>query len=235
MSQLVKIDSNLRINPALTSSSDFRIELYHSLEGVYSLVCASMPNSYYNISTFNNQLYFNDTIQNLTATIPPGFYDSSSLPSTIQSILNNVSSGFTVTYDNITSKMTISRSSNFTLLFSNSSNSIASTIGFANIDTTFSSSFQGSQIINLAPHQFFHIHLDVNTKYHIENAIGNTCQFVVPIFGTTKDITYYEPFVHSQVISFDRPTKVIRVFVTDKYNKIIPIQQDWSIILKKID
>jgi hypothetical protein len=230
--RLIKLDSHLRIPTPSSTPYHFILEFNSPLEGEYCLTNALIPNSYYTITISNNQFYFNDGMQDFTVTLATGFYGINDLICALQNELNSVSSNFSVTYNSITAKITINRTSPFQIKFG--SNGVNGTMGFDNGNTSFSTSHTASHIINLQPHAFYHISIDCHSHYVIENAISNSFNFVIPILGNSKEITFYEQIQCIQKISFQQPTKFIKVMVTDKYNNFIPLQQEWSLVLSKI-
>lgn len=90
------------------------------------------PSGCFEISGINNKLHINDGADK-TATISVGKYATpNSLATEIQTQLNTVSSGFTVTYES-TYKFKIARGSSFTLRLSVLTDSIAPSMGFNSV------------------------------------------------------------------------------------------------------
>jgi hypothetical protein len=78
-----------------------------------SVQYASIPYSFYNINTTNNVLIYTLNLVNYTVTITPGNYNITQLVTFLKSNM----SGFTISYNSITNKMTFSHSTyNFTFL-----------------------------------------------------------------------------------------------------------------------
>jgi hypothetical protein len=137
-----------------TSSNDCVVNLPYEIDAkCVELVSCVLPNTVYKIRAgVNDRLDFNDGA-NKTITITPGAYSITSLCSTILTLLNTSSSGFTAcSYDTITMKVTITRSSNFSLLFStgsNTSTSIRTELGFSAIDLSGTTTYTGQNVVNL--------------------------------------------------------------------------------------
>lgn len=88
------------------------------------------PSGYFRIKTSNCKLYINDGSAK-TATLTPGAYTTAAALAThIQSVLNAVSSGWTVSYSSTTYKFTISRSSSATLVFSSTTDAVWDVLGY---------------------------------------------------------------------------------------------------------
>src|ERR1700679_3553551 len=81
------------------------------------LLSCTLPNVIYNIDATNNQLYVGGGFGESTQTIPPGSYDTTTLPTAITTAMTTAGlTGVTVTYSATTYMMTLSASSTFTVL-----------------------------------------------------------------------------------------------------------------------
>lgn len=120
-----------------------------------------IPLSFYSINTSNNKFYINDTITNILVTISEGSYISTNLLTELQTQLNSVSSGFTVSYSNTTKKYTISRTSNFSLLFGTFTayNKICDVLGFQKIDYSASASYTAYNIYQSIPYNIIMVNI----------------------------------------------------------------------------
>lgn len=101
------------------------------------------PTGRFLIDATNNLIYINDG-SNKTATVAVSDYATgAALGTAMQTALNAVSSSFTVTYTN--NRFTISRGSSFTLRLSQTTNSIAYSIGFTSITDTVTTSASANE------------------------------------------------------------------------------------------
>lgn len=137
------------------SSNDFTLRLPVDIIDVkcVELVSCVIANTVYKIRAgVNDKLDFNDGA-NKTITITPGAYSITSLCSTLLTQLNSSSTGFTAcSYNTTTLKMTITRSSNFSLLFSSGSNvstSIRKELGFSATDLSGASTYTGQNVVQM--------------------------------------------------------------------------------------
>lgn len=73
-----------------------------------------IPYSMYPINGYNNTLEFTDSSAR-TCNLTPGVYSPDELATEIQTQMNSVSSGYTVTYSDKTMRYTIANASNFTI------------------------------------------------------------------------------------------------------------------------
>lgn len=98
------------------------------------------------ITVNNNILVFNDGAEKVL-NITGGLYTSPAAFATqLQTDLNAASSGFTVSYSTVTLKFTISRSSPFSLLWSDMRTTATDTLGFNNVDDTGASSYEAHEL-----------------------------------------------------------------------------------------
>jgi hypothetical protein len=116
-------------NAESVSSSDCTFSLTELLsikDNKISLEYMEIYNTIPIIGSSNNKLDFSVGASNFTATITIGSYSAIQLATEIQNQMNTVSSGFTVTYNNNTRKLTFANSSTFTLLFLSGTNASSS-------------------------------------------------------------------------------------------------------------
>lgn len=122
------------------SASNFRVNLSNSpvAKCNISLVHAQIPNTYYNIDSTNNAIQFGVSLY----TINPGIY-------TLQDLLTavaNLTEDFTLSFNDITQRITITNTvGNFDLNL-NIDNSIYKKLGFAKANFTGSASYTGTAI-----------------------------------------------------------------------------------------
>lgn len=99
----------------------------------------------FELSSNENIIVINDG-SNKIIEIPFGTYTPITLSTQIQTTLNTASSGFTVSYSYTSYKFTISRTTNFSILWSDTSNTIYNLLGFQNtLDDTGSNSYTSDE------------------------------------------------------------------------------------------
>lgn len=234
-SQHIKIDSSQRVNPLTTSPSQFSIRGSNTVFcGRYHLKAVFMPVTFYNVSATNNQIYFTDSNGSHTISLQPGFYTSSLYLPAIATAMTAAGAGITYTLalDPITQHVTVSSSSGtFTLNFSNTLNSAASTLGFSFVDTLTASSQLSVGILNLAQTKTFNISINSATSTNDLNSRGYS--FVVPCTSNTPSIEYYETQPgYMQSIQIDSPVRQLDITVYDDNHVILPLFSDWYMILQ---
>ena len=107
MSEIVMTFNSEDRSGGSNESPEFKFATSMTIGGSYSILSCSIPNTVYNIrSGVNDQLDFNDNVPaTFNAIITPGVYDAVTLASTLQSAMNALFAGFTVTYNLTTMKM----------------------------------------------------------------------------------------------------------------------------------
>jgi hypothetical protein len=171
------------------TSADFKINAppsyFQDIKKV-ELEQVTMPNTIYNITSANNHMDINDGALKVV-TIPDGAYTISVLCSTLLTQLNVVSTNFTaVTYSPTTFKVTITRTVNFSILFStgvNVSTAINEELGFAASDFAGASTYTGAYPISLGNPYNIYIRIDeVGSPGVTSSNVSYT--FVVPMVAS---------------------------------------------------
>lgn len=129
-----------------------------------------VPFTWYQITTLNNAIRFNDGTQR-DVTIPIGVYTPTTIAAAIQSAMNSSPSAltFAITYDNIAKKLTIVETSGPTvyLLQFNIPNSLGIVAGYGFVDFSAASSYTATNILNLSHNNFmFNVKSRALTRYN---------------------------------------------------------------------
>jgi hypothetical protein len=162
------------------------------------LVSASIPYTWYSISTSNSSLSVSEppSITQTVITIPSNNYTGTTLATALQTALNSagLTHTYTVTYSGTTNLFTISATGNFILHFA-ASGSLASQLGFASNSTTTSA----TSVTSTMQAQFltdYEIFICSNLVSGIDNgyaefvsgsAINSQILAVVPIDSTPQN------------------------------------------------
>jgi hypothetical protein len=129
------IDSKDRVDNISNSSTDCVFQFNPGFRAQWcEVVNLTMPMSQYNINTSNNAVYFFNG-SNLTFYITPGNYSVYDLIATLEAGFNSVSAGYTVTYSNVSMKITITCTSNWYFTYGTYNNrSSAYILGFNEVN-----------------------------------------------------------------------------------------------------
>jgi hypothetical protein len=117
-----------------------------------ALESISIPFTWYNIDSNNNSIRFNDGTQR-DVTIPVGVYSSSTIITAIKTAMDGAPSTlvFTVTYNNITKKITIAETggpTNFDLQF-NINNSLGPLLGYGLNNFTGAATYTANNVFDV--------------------------------------------------------------------------------------
>jgi hypothetical protein len=222
-------------NNVLDPTSDFKIDLPYKLQGIYQMFNIIFPNSMYNVDSTNSTIYFNDGTANRTCNLPEGFYSTSDITAAIKTAMEGVSTTtFTVTLDSATQKLSIAGSTPFSLTFgTHTTNSIASTIGYKNVDTNTASSHVADYIIDLSyPRMLL---FTINGRKNVVTTKGIDATMAVAInANSTEFITEYVVKDFAMQVQLDNDT-TLAVSVADEYGDTLDLNgANWQMILKRV-
>lgn len=175
----VYICSANRRNASTTLSDDFYIDLRTALKGRYSVHSVVMYNTFYNIRSDNNTIYFYENATSKSTTITAGIYNGTTLATAMKTAMDTASGGFntfTITYSETTGKFTFAGTSDFHFEYgSNTSNSIANATGFYASDGSAATSQVSDFVANLQGIDM--VALDISSSnyqfYHFGDNLGN--------------------------------------------------------------
>jgi hypothetical protein len=222
---IVIIQSAQRTSSGDTPNS-FTLKFSLPFKGKYRLEKFFMTNSWYNVNSNNNMVYFNDTGGDHKVAITPGFYTPAQLATQIASQMTSAGSQtYTGAQNPNTNTLTLSAPGNFKVLFGTGgsfatiANSIASLLGFQAADTTNNTSVTGSYPMNVNPYPYLNIL--VGSSLEIRDVNGGAATFNVPITAISTQTIFYEPQVNLQFKTFDSSTSNIKVQVLDPSGNLL--------------
>jgi hypothetical protein len=179
------------------TSSNFNIDKIHrdKVKG-FRVDYISLPYTWYNVSTSNNTIVVNGSNVSISA----GYYNITTLCSALQTALVSVDATFTCTYSSSTGKVTIARSTNFTLNLSSSSWTLRRQIGFnGTSNVTGATTFTSDSIVNINNGNSAYLHCSPLGKYIENQTTDNRSDFIIsiPIDKSPQEIIYYVPPVEN--------------------------------------
>lgn len=227
-----KISSTYR---STGTSSNFTVSTgATSANGLYSLFEAYIPNTFYNINSTNNQVYFNDGVDRI-ALLSPGSYQSfPDLITELQLQMNAVSTNtYTVEYQNLTKFLKITGTGNFYFTWkTNTTNSARVILGFSPLDGTASLVQTGDLIANLSIITSFNITVNGVGNIYLGNNTSTT--FSIPIDVISGAIVHYKANNNKQLMTFDRIVTSFTVSIRDDNGNILDLKGgELYLILKK--
>jgi hypothetical protein len=166
------------------TSTNFQIALNYAMNNITKIKLQSLTffNTLYNITAaFNNTIPFSIGATNFTAVIPAGAYNITTFAPAVQAALNAVSTGFTVAYNPLTYKLTISNASAFSLLWGTGP-TCSTECGFPDLPTAAATSVTGPNAVNLGePCHLFVMIREIDSSFVVGGDSFNNYTFVVPI------------------------------------------------------
>lgn len=233
---MLRINSNQRTNLS-DPSHDFVYQSSDVFSGSYELMACHIPNTFYNVNNNNNKIYFYEDGTEKVATLTNGNYDSSTLLTEIETVMDIASGGhntYTVTYSSLTAKYTFSAGNAFHFTFgSNQTASAYKLLGFDRFDTVSGTSVTSSSFVDLTYSSYFNIRL--NGESEILDSKGGATM-TIPITGNSGSITYYESsLAFPQRWTADNNVRRLRIEVLDDDSQPCDLNgSTWSFILKKV-
>lgn len=188
--KLFVINSKNRLAHSV-SSSDCRFNFKALGAKSAEVVSFQVPSTQYNVKATNNTVYFNDG-SNRNFAMTPGNYSVYDFIAELQTQFNTVSTGYTVTYSDVSMKITITNSAlNFSMLFgTNTTNSMSGLLGFNNVDTASALTHDADNCINLSLPLYLCCFID-----EFDNSVNatddTTSTFVFPNYVNGGDISLY--------------------------------------------
>ena len=198
----------------LTNNNKIRFSLPYPIEiHEFHLINASIPYSFYNITTSINTFLFNGVVK----TIPAKQYNAIQLKIALQSLM---SAGVTVTFDRQSLKFTFTSTAPFTF----NALELGYILGFPNqtemhsVDNALTSSY----VVDLT-NRIRNIYIKSNIPQNtFENEIQqNNILYRVPIMCRFGDIIYYQNNSDTQHIEISAPLNMIEIELTDSFGREI--------------
>jgi len=163
----ITIDSRKRASSNTCDAVYFLDRTLQSVQG-FRLSNMQFYITIYNITQYNNTIAFSMTSGRTTTphglTLAPGNYVVSEFTAALQTLMNGASSGFTVTYSNITGLVTIANSNSFLLDFETSTMYVV--LGFLPQQCAATTSITAPYALNLGMLAQVHIYLQGHKQLH---------------------------------------------------------------------
>lgn len=210
--------------------------------GTYSLYESMMPNSFYNVNSSNNQVYFYLNGNAKVATITPGFYTSfdtlATEVCTQMLAVDPVEPGVTLTaaYSATTGYYTFTCVGATSIYFrwaSGTANSARGLLGFSATDGTHNLVQTSDQLANLSPVMSYNINVGDVRGLSLSN--GNASTFSCPIDTISGGISNWRcDGYNKQLVKFPYPITNLKLQVTDDNGTALNLNGiDYYIILRE--
>jgi len=228
--------NSLKRTTASAGSTDYSVILPYSITNFSSISLKEVliPQTTYNIiDGVNNNLSFNDGTDE-SISVPSGNYSIYTLCSEIQSLMNSTSSGYTVSFDPTTFKVTISNSATFSLSFT-TSKSIWKPLGFTKSDLTGHMSYTGPNAVQLNQSMSLFIQIS-ELGIENQNTTGLQYTFKIPVTSTSGEINEInETNSYLQCIKYpsERSINQLTVRLVYEDGNVVSLNGvDWEMLLE---
>ncbi len=165
----VFVDSKFRVSPTTTTSSDFKYRLDAAVDRVKDIDIRSIqiPRSYYVINARNNVIQLTAG----TGIVAPGNYSINTLIVALTTVANAVGGGpYTITYSDITGKLTIASGAAFQVL-TTAPNNICFCLGFS-VDSAIAVSNTGDKVVDISGPNYLIVKSQALTQYRAKQCVG---------------------------------------------------------------
>lgn len=221
------------------SNENFEIKLSNEVTRVKSVevVSVEIPFTFYTLNSSNNVFKFTDnTPTTYTVTLSPGNYDGATFASALQTAMNLLMAGFTVTYGYTTFKLTWANASQFNILISGST--MASTIGVTSA-SGLTTSFTSQGTINLSGPNYILIKSDKlvkpkRTPPYLHSAQANVLYKVVVSTGPGSTLIEKNSYSNPNPIMYGtrQRIQVIDLQLIDPNGNVLDLNgQRWSMTI----
>lgn len=178
----------------------------------------SIPYSFYNIN--NNTNYFNylDDGQLYNVTLTNGNYNINQL---VTELKNKIGQNFTITYNNITNKITFSHNKDFTFIYSK----LLDILGFTmNNLSSVNKSLTSTNCINLNYIRCINLVSNIST-YNINKSLENNSVILcnIPVNNSPYSIIYYQNYNGFRTNLYTNKLDYITIKLTDNYENNIDL------------
>ena len=208
-------------------------------QGTYEVAVAILPNSVYNISSTNNTIFFSGT-GDYTGTITAGHYTSSTIATAVQTAMNAVMSGFTVTLDANSNKLTFANASSFHFSWSRDTTGIGceKQLGFQNnTDSATGTSITAPNAINLIRSSGIIVRFSESSSRVVDSKLSDLGSLYYPIISDWGTMMIYTGQTSvKQYLTFFQSTSALNIrFYSSDGSPISLLGNDWEMVLSRVN
>lgn len=219
------------------TSNNGSVALQTGLNGDYIIEEFIINNTLYNVNSFNNKIYFDETATLKTATLTLGYYTPSELVTEIKTQMDSAGANtYTVTYNSNQNTFSFSSTGNFKFVFgTNQTNSAYRLLGKNAIDDVAEALTNVSDnVIDLTPNKIIYVNLPEGNIKLIDSTNTNYTFYVstVDTFGSVIRKDFRE---ENDIILTYNNKKNITYSIRDNKNNLLETNgAEWYLILRKV-
>lgn len=215
------------------SSTNFSVSFKESIDNIYliDLKYVNLPNSFYNITAANNNIYFSIGATNYSCTIAPGNYSVTTIMAAIATAMNGaINNSFAATYNAITMRITITGTSAFVLQFSNAATPYRE-LGWPATNTSSATSQLAPNVPQLSSPLNLYLYIPDFGRYTFSSS-GIISTFTIPInAAVSPNIYQQQDFNQTLLLDIESLTN-FSVRLMDNSGNIMDLGgEDWQFCL----
>lgn len=232
---LININSNTRLNPGTSTSSNFTYTLNDNVDRCENIIIKNVeiPFTFYVINSTNNVLTFNSAA--LSITITPGNYTTSSLAVELKTRMDTAFADITTVaaFSHITYLLTLTRGTAFNVdaAVDQPTSTAAYMLGFR-VSTATATSVTGDSIYNISGPNYICLRSNylvqaANRKVMYSDNTYENVLMIIPLLVSIGDIiSIPEPYVIPVRLSYKfiiNKNDIIDFSITDEYGNILDL------------
>lgn len=196
------------------SLPDLTFHQDHIQNAYLSVVHAEVPNSFYIVNYTNNQFVLNGT----TYTLTKGNYNVTTF---IAMLLATIPVGYTITYNSITTKITMTKASSFTINASSSASTVNSIMGLGITDLS-GTSITMPNVVNFIPLQRINFRSNY-FKFGCYSTVDQSNDIFLPLQNNAgqNSIINYVNQTQNKFLIQDRNITTFIINVSDDYGQLL--------------
>ena len=184
-----------------------------------SLQSAVIPYSFYSINSTNNTLIIDSNSTTYTVSVTPGNYNITQM---IQALLNGLGGLFSITYNSITNKITITNTTyEFTV---KKEGTINSSLGFpdSSDSVSLSRTLTCPFIVNLNQIRAINVEIDIPTyNVNVAQKLNQNILATIPVTSTPFGMIFYENNNNFRINMWSNKLDSIRIKMLDNLGNLI--------------
>lgn len=232
------IDSTLR-NSGTTQNASYNFIPAGSIgPGTYELLSLSMTNQFYNVETTNQDIFWDEGAADLTAVIPIGNYNITTLAAAMKIVMDIASaSTFTITHNVDTGKFTFAiAAGTFRFKYLTNTTDVARRLqGFSATDGVLAANQISDLIVDLSLHTNIVIDVTQDANRNVTLLNGTEATFIVPItgsFGGIMDTLKRESFSQNMLLNANMNS--LDIVLLDELGNALTNVSEYKLLIRRL-
>ena len=208
--------------------AEFTVELDRSVEGVWRVVYASIPNT---VPTATGTVTVNvGGGGDQSVSVVPAYYTPTTFASHLESQLQTLDADFNCTYDATSGTLAVTHASSAFTLSGDAALESHLTISGTQTSSGLTETVQ-TGVLNLATLHAYHISLGDLTG--VRTTDGRYSSIIVPVQHGVDHSVYQSKDWGAQLVRFRNRPKRLTLTVTDAEGAAVDLRHDWLVVLQQ--